>query len=73
MARKINRNGFGRVGKMANMVNRKGGQTRTRRALGEIRRALGQAGVDRAMKNWGLRTVKGRGRGGSRIAGAKNG
>ena len=73
MARTVNRNGSGRTGRISSMVNRKGGQARTRRALSEVRRALGSAGVSRAMKNWGLRTTGGKGRGGSRISGAKNG
>ena len=73
MARTVNRNGSGRIGRISNMVNRKGGQARARRALSEVRRALGNAGVQRAMKNWGLRMTGGKGRGGKRIAGAKVG
>lgn len=73
MARTVNRNGSGRTGRISSMVNRQGGQARTRRALSEVRRALGESGVQRAMKNWGLHMTGGRGRGGSRIAGAKNG
>lgn len=51
---------------MRQQINRPGGQARMRRSLANIRQALGDAGVSRAMKNWGLRASKSSGKGGAR-------
>lgn len=71
----------GRAGTMANQVNRTGGQTRMRRELAAQRRAMGAAGVQRAMTNWGLRQGRGETaaqrtgnvRASGRISGGRNG
>ena len=39
------------------MVNEPGGQQRIARELANQRRALGAAGVERAMRNWGIRAT----------------
>lgn len=63
----------GKPGTMRQNINRPGGQTRMRRELAGIRRTMGEAGVSRAMKNWGLRASKsasgGRGGRGGKISG----
>ena len=39
------------------MVNEPGGQQRIARELANQRRAFGAAGVERAMRNWGIRAA----------------
>ena len=47
----------GRRMTMRQQIQQPGGQQRMARELANQRRALGAAGVERAMKNWGIRAV----------------
>jgi len=47
----------GRRGTMRQQLSRPGGQARMARELANQRRAFGAAGVNRAMRNWGIRAT----------------
>lgn len=65
----------GPKGKMVSQLRQRGGQTRMRRQLAEIRRTLGAAAEKRAMKKWNIRAAdpKRDGRGSRGYVKAKNG
>ena len=63
----------GPKGKMRQQLGRKGGQARMRRELAAQRKAIGEAGVKRAMKKWGLREKKAEKRGGRSTITVRNG
>ena len=73
-----NRTSNGKIRTMRQQIAQPGGQARMRRELANQRRAFGAAGVNRAMRNWGIRAGNGNGarggaRGGRGYSGARNG
>ena len=74
MAKRTTKTGSGKVRKVKTLVkNGAVSQTGIRRELAAQRKVFGEAGVKRAMKNWGLREQKAAKRGGRSTITAKNG
>lgn len=59
-----------RGGRVRDLAKQSGGQTRIRRELANQRKAMGEAGRQRAKRGWGIRESKAKGaRGGSTFTG----